>query len=396
MSDSDLARLGRASGSEILRLSRRDRAAAVRAVRELPPEAQAQACQDLRPEVRHQFLMLLDSPEKVVPLLPEMELCATIRSGGMSEAAWLLELATAEQRQACFDLDCWSGERIELDRVTEWIDGLIEAGRPTLVTALEQLDPELSVLALAGLTEVAVLSRDDEPPDGFFTEDGVVYFGPRNDGSFSRVKEIAQATFSEDQPIYWRLVYGLIYESMSEAEEWALRWRQGRLLDLGFPGREQAMRAYSPLAIEALPALPAEPGARPERTGELVETAELPAELAGTRFGEALRELPAQAAADALAGVLSLANALAVADRLRLSEPESIPTALRKAVRGLDRGLAEVAAARRAAAGSVLEHVPALELFRIGATLDPELRPPPFTPEEVRQLAEDLEGEEPG
>ena len=63
-----------------------------------------------------------------MPLLPEAELVHTVRAGGMSDAAWLLELATPEQRVACFDLDCWKGAEIEIPRVQEWLDALIEGG----------------------------------------------------------------------------------------------------------------------------------------------------------------------------------------------------------------------------------------------------------------------------
>jgi hypothetical protein len=352
------------------------------------------ACREVRPELRGAFLMLCDAPEKIVPLLPEADLCGAIRASGMSEGAWLLELATAEQRQACFDLDCWRSEQLEVGRVLEWVDALIEAGRPTLVSALREIDPELAVLALRGSASVAIVGRDEDPPDGFFTEDGVVYFGPRDDQSFARVREIAQATFSEDQPSYWRLVYGAVFEPSAELEEWALRWRRGRMVDLGFPQREQAMRAYRPLRVEDLEALPEPPSTRVEREGELVAAEPLPTEIAGTLLGQALRELPTGRAQDVLGSVLGVANSLAVADRLRLSEPDSIPAALRKAVRGIDRGLRELSAARRVAPSAALDRTQPLDLFRLGATLDPDLRPPAFSPEEIGELVgEDAEGE---
>jgi hypothetical protein len=385
MAESAIRPQGRARGAEILRIAGRDRAAAVVALRALSLQEQAAACEELRPELRSRFLLLLDAPEEVVPLLAETELCVTIRATGMSEAAWLLELATAEQRQACFDLDCWSNGRLELDRVTEWIDALCEAGRPTLVAALGQVDAEIGVLALAAFAEVTIVSKEDDPPEGAFTEDGVVYFRPRDEASFARVREIALATFSEDQPAYWRLVYGVLHESRAEAEEWARRWHEGRLADLGFPAREQAMQLYSPLRVDNLPALPESPAARPERAGELVASGELPAELTGTLVGEALRELSGGEAAQALAGVLAVANGVAVADRLRLSDADAIPAALRKAVRGIDRGLREVVAARRVTAPIALEQIHPRELFRVGAAAD-GLRPRSLSPGELEAL----------
>ena len=92
-----------ADGVALLRLGRTDRAAARARLLELSPEELALACQELRPEARSEFLMLVEHPEDVVPLLAEAELVHTVRAGGMSEAAWLLELATTEL--AAFNAD---------------------------------------------------------------------------------------------------------------------------------------------------------------------------------------------------------------------------------------------------------------------------------------------------
>ena len=66
--------------------------------------------------------------------------------------------------------------------------------------------------------------------------------------------------------------------------------------------------------------------------------------------------------------------AIAVADGLSLSDPESIPTALRKAVTGIDAGLREGSRVRNEAPERVLERVIPVDLFRVAVTLDPGLR----------------------
>lgn len=357
------------SGAELLRLSRSDRAAARAAAARMSVEAQASACQDLRLEVRNEFLMLVEHPEDVVPLLPEAELVQTVRAGGMSEAAWLLELATPAQRITAFDLDCWVGSELQVERVHEWLDALIEAGRPTLVKALEEIDLELLLLAVHAEAEVAVVSKEQEPPIGYFTPDGVVYFGTAPDASPHRIHEISHALFSEDQPLYWRLVYGMLFESPSECEEYALRWRTNRLQDLGFPDVEQAMRVYRPLPVERVT-----DWVPPVSERALVDVTKLPRQLRGTLLGEALAKLPAARAADLLGYVLGVANSLAVADRLALSERESVPQALEKAVRGIDTGIRELSRARGQAPEEVLDRTAPLDLFRVGATVDPTLK----------------------
>ena len=372
---------GDLSGPGLLRLARQNRGAARAQLAQLAPAALAGLCQGLRPEVRNEFLMLLEHPEDIVPLIAETELCVTIRSGGMSDAAWLLEVATPAQRQACLDLDAWNGDALDHARSAEWIDALIEAGRPVLAQALADLDPELWVLALRRMADVVVVSREDERPDGYFTEDGVIYFRAHSDADLARVKEIVQCGFADAQPRYWQMVYGALFELPSEIEEFALRWRNGRLADLGFPPREQAMQAYAALRPEQVESSDATTWQGSAPRG-LVERSELPRQLNGTLLGEALAELSPEHAGDVLGYVLGVANAVAVADRLRLSESESIPDALRKAVAGIDVGLRALARARDETPAEVVERTRPLDLFRVGATLEPgRIVKPPLEPD---------------
>jgi len=364
---------GEMSGAAVMQLARRDRTAARAELRGLSFEQQAALCGALRPEVRGEFLLLVDEPEHVVPLLEPAELVVAVRGAGMSEGAWLLELATPEQRIACIDLDCWQSYELEPARVNEWIDALIEAGRPTLVHALEELDPEIWLLAFKSMVEVVVIGRDDVPPDGYFTEDGVCYFKAESDEAFARVREVAQTAFSEKQPRYWQLVYGMLYEFESECEEYALRWRTGRLADLGFPDIEAAMRIYRPLALDAADVLDP-PVEQVARRHELVLTSELPGQYAETLLARALSELAPDRARDVVSYVLGVANTIAVADRMRLSEPETAPRALEKAVRGIERGLRELVAARGLPAHEILGRARVLDLFRVAATLDPDFK----------------------
>lgn len=359
------------SGTELLLLGRRDRADARGRLRRLSAEEQARACSELRAELRSEFLMLCDCPEEVVPLLPEAEFAHTIRAGGMSEAGWLLEIASDLQITACFDLDCWDGEEFRIERVGEWVDALIEAGRPTLTRVLSSTDLELWLLALWNETQVTIVGKEDDPPDGTFTPDGVVYFGVPDGVSPHRVLEITQGAFEADQPLYWRLVYGLLFEVPAEVEEYALRWRTNRLSDLGFPDREQAMRVYRSLSPTR-----AEETAEVELSGDIVRGFDLPKQLRGSLLGEALSELSPEVASDVLGYVLGVANSIAVADCLQLSDPESVPKALEKTVEGIDTGLREVARVRGRPPHEILESTAPLELFRAGATLKPELRGP--------------------
>jgi hypothetical protein len=374
------------SGTSLLRLARVSREAAKKKLRDLGEEEQARACLELRAEVRTEFLMLLDHPENVVPLLPDAEVCMTIRGSGMTDGAWLLELATREQTQACFDLDCWKGPRLDLPRTAEWVDALIEAGPETLARAVGETDGEVWVLLLRSLADVVVIGKEETPPDGSISVDGVVHFVPHEGADPSRVQQLAKTLAGHSPGEYWSLVYGAIFESPAEMQEYAQRWRSGRLADLGFPEREQALRVYARLRPEEAPVLDVStPGAA------LVPTRTLPRQLQGSLVGEALRKLSPARAGELLGYVLAVANALAVADDLVLSDPEAVPQALEKAVRGIDVGLRELARLRGRPPEEMLDHTLPLDLFRIGATLEASLRKHWVDPDD-----EDEAGEEEG
>lgn len=337
----------------------------------LDPQQVADRVQALPPRVREEILLLVEHPEQVVPLISEVELVSTLRSTGLADAGWLLEHATPQQLVACVDLDCWKGSKLSLYRVEEWLEAMIEAGPETVAKALDEFDPELWVLMMQEMAEFAV-TTPDAPPDDGFTEDGMVWYTPHLDGQDSRVSEILRIAFTEAPERYWQMVYGAIYETGAEAEEFALLWHRGRLADLGFPDLERAIQLYAPLPVGDAPVVDAGPAAE---GSELATAPQLPRLLQGALVGRALAELPPERAGELLGYVLGVGNAVAVADRLPLADPETIQSSMRKAVRGIDRGLEALATARRQSAGDVLDRTAPFDLFRVGATLDSQLRP---------------------
>jgi hypothetical protein len=365
----DLLGLVRARPARGRERARRDRAIQAR-LQGLPAREVADRVRSLPAHLREEVLTLVEHPEQVVPLLSELDLIGTLRATGLADAGWLLEFASPEQRVACIDLDCWRGSKLSLFRVHEWVDALVEAGDHVIAAALDEFDPELWVLLMQEMADFAVTTPDASPPDAL-SEDGMVWYSPHLDSSPSRLQEILRVAFTESPERYWQMVYGAIYETGAEAEEYALLWHKGRLNDLGFPDLERAIELYSPLRVEDAPVVDAGPESD---ESELVAAPQLPRLLRGALVAQALAELPALRAGELLGYVLAVGNAVAIADRLPLADPESIEQSLRKAVRGIDRGLEAVARARRLTPGQALDRTVPFELFRIGATLDPALR----------------------
>ena len=370
-----------AASRRILALARRDRNAARREIALLPVEDQvALVCEAPLP-ARREILDLLPTPEAVIPALPEAELCFTAKAIGLADSAWLLAHATPEQLVACVDLDAWSSLDLVPDRARlgAWMSAFADAGETALLAAAASLDPELLVLWLRDRIEVWLKTNEDdwEPPPGAQSLDGQFFYRARKAGDdLEDLRMLLDALFREDYWTYFRMLQGVTWELETETEEWALRWRTGRLLDLGFPSWEEAMAIYGVLPARSLAELPEVAPVLEE--GDWRPPIWLPRLPVSSASAHALfRALAALGEAERqpyLLGFLSLANRIAVADRLPLGDAESIPVAVEKAAELVSRGLEHVATERGLAVSEVLRRTSLERLFRVGFTLS---RTPP-------------------
>jgi len=365
----------------VLELARRDREAGREALRALALEARVALVCETPVARRGEILDLVSDLEALVPALPEAELCFTAKALGLSEAGWLLALASDEQIQACLDLDAWSGLAPDAARLDAWLEALADAGDETLVRAGRALDAELLVLLLRARARVCMKPSEEgwEPPTGSHTLEGQFFLSARREGDdLAPLLQLLHALFREDYWLYFRLMQGAIWELDPELEEWALRWRTERLQDLGFPPWGEAMRIYGFLRPERRGEIP--PGGTPLEVGAW----RLPIWIPGLPAAPDARHTIFRAAAELgpeerrafFFAFVALANKLAVADRLPLGDAESIPTAIEKAARIASLGLEHVADSNAMVGVEVLRRVEVERLFRVGASLDPDARPP--------------------
>lgn len=371
-----LTPLGRAA--RILELLRKDRGSAAAELSALPVDEQVALVCETPVARREELLDLLPDPAPVIARLPEVDLCVTVKQVGLADAAWILEHAGESQLVACVDLDAWGPFAPDREKLGEWLEAIVEAGPETILRAAHALDPESLVLYLKDRVHVLVRPGGDEapdwePPGGGVTLDGQIHLVARRPGDdLEPVLRLLDVLFQQDYWLYFRLLQGVIWELESDAEEWALRWRTGRLLDLGFPPWEEAMPIYGYV--------------RPEERASLPEAESAPLDVAAWSLpvwmprvpdaGDA-RHLLFRAAAglgeDERRGFLyafvALANKVAVADRLPLGDAESIPTALERAAELASAGLDHVAKENLLDVSEVLRRVPLVRLFRVGASL---------------------------
>ena len=385
----------------LLELARTDRKAAQAQFAALAADAQLALVCETPAARRAELIALAPLPEALIPRLPPAELVFTAKAVGLHDAGWLLEHATEEQLVACFDLDAWSLAAPDLDKLHGWITALADAGEDTLLRAAQALDAELIVLELRDRARVTLKPDGDDswqPPVGAHTLDGVFFLEPlRDDDDFSELLTLLRVLFQNDYWTYYRLLQGAQHELESDAQEWALRWRDGRLQDLGFPPFDDAKRIYAFVRPDQLGALPK--GDEHHAVGEWQFPVWMPSlpvsrdqELALFRALAALPEAERRPHAFAF---MALANRVAMADELPLGDAETLPAALEKAARLASRGLEHVASANAVPLPEVLRRATLERLFRVGHQL--EVRDGLLAPPKPRALEddEDESGEEP-
>jgi hypothetical protein len=355
----------------ILGLKESDRDAAREALGRLAPEAQVALICESPLSLRATLLGLVSQPEEVIPLIPPAELCFVVKSVGLTDAGWLLEHASAEQITAAVDLDGWKGLAPDPDRIGEWLKTLVSAGEETVLRAAHSLDFELLVLELRERVSVILVGRNETPdlPDRALTLDGQFYVVPTRTGDdLEDVMVLLRVMFQNDYWFYHRLLQALSAELEHELQEWALRWRNGRLQDLGFPALDDARRIYAWLSPEQVGQIPEQPHAL--EVGEWPLAVWMPSLPVAGKGGELLfasiAAMSDEERRPLMFAFLALANRVAVADELPLGDAESLPQAIAKAEQTASAGLAHLARENDVLPTEVLRRVTLERLFMVG------------------------------
>jgi hypothetical protein len=362
---------------ELLALARRDPRAAEQALGALPIGAQVAVVCEAPLAERGRILGMLDHPEEVIPEIPPAELCFTIKAIGLADAAWVLEHATPEQSVAALDLDAWRGNEMDVATANEWLEAIARTSPEARVRTLEALDAEL--LALALRARIGVVQKPDDaegwqPPADSQTLEGQFHYWALADGDdLADVTSHLRGLFESAYWSYFRLMHAIQWELESDSAEWALRWRTGRLEDLGFPPWDDAMRIYRFLDERARRELPSEAPPLVAEWPLAVWLPQLPqTNSAGDRIFRAIAELGEDERSAHFYAFVALANRIAVADGLPLGDAESTPTAIAKAARFAGAGLAYLASEHGLRDAELVRRVSIEHLFRVGVNLDPD------------------------
>jgi hypothetical protein len=319
---------------------------------------------------RRRLDVILDArdPQALVRALPADEVYLLVREVGLADAAELVRLASPEQFKTFLDLDAWSRDRLDPRRVLPWLRAARAGalGEPKAAARwglkLAALDPELLLLVLRTSLRVHDLEANPDPEitsDRFMrTPEGKLLIEFRVEGAeYAAVRGILDDLFADDPFRTTRLLSALGSEAESELEESALRWRTGRLADLGFPSLDEALSWFARPPLGQ--ALPPGPPARPSgfflaqfRRGSLLDRAAARLDL---EWRDALDHQ-----------VLAAANAVLVADGVDPGDLAAVRSAVEAARAMVEMGLEQVAGGEEERAAEALREVAVKRLFQEG------------------------------
>jgi hypothetical protein len=314
--------------------------------------------------------VVLDAPDPraFVRQLPAEDLYFAIREIGLTDSVEIVAFASPLQFRAFVDLDAWQEHLPVPAQVTKWLEiAAVGARTPQEFRAKRKaLDPELILVVLKAMTVVHPLEENDNPvlTSTNFIETAehkyIVEIMPEGPEG-ATVRRLIEDFIDEDPFTATRLFEAVRWESNSELEETSLRWRTGRLRDMGFPDMEEALHIWAPLPKTWKPASQsAEPGPVAGVPALLLVSSRAPLFL--DRVAERLPDAARPAFNE---GLIYLLNCAIVADGIDPKDLDLARDTLAATRDMLSLGLELTAAGNEDAALAILGATPPQELFRL-------------------------------
>lgn len=214
--------------------------------------------------VKQRIEQLLSAPDSAaqVQALSPVEYAVLLKAAPDPELRpALLQLGHPEQIRTVLDLDCWQRDSLQSQRVLAWLEELQRSGADTFAQALQTMDSEMLIVVLHRHIRVsAALPPEEEDDPGPYDEVLAnelyrVAFVDPDSALNERVVAFLRWLRLTDLDMYHSLMQGVMWAQESECEEWAYRWKVGRLQDEGIPDIEEVLETYHVVDVET-PAVP--------------------------------------------------------------------------------------------------------------------------------------------
>jgi hypothetical protein len=339
----------------------------------LPIKSQADTVLQARGKERLHALFLSEHPEQLVQQLPELEVFLTVKEVGEQDSLDLISLTTPEQFQYLLDLDFWKRDKLDPEKILNWMEILLESGEKKVTQFIHSTDLGFVALLLIKFLHVTTLEgepleeMDKTPPftlDQFYF---ILFKGKRTREVF---QPFLQILCRVDREGYRRLMDSLIVELESDLEETGYRLRNGRLADYGFPDFEEALEIYRFVSPDSLVS-----EERPlrdrgqEEMGRGSPTFYLSHQNEGPFFSSIFSRMDDPQEQDRLSQeITALCNKAIVAEAIDLSNIAAIERVVTKVYHYLNLGLQYLSKEEEMRASVILRALPIQRLFQCGVS----------------------------
>lgn len=352
----------------------------------LPFKAKLEFLYGLPARQKRDLILSAPEAERLVQSFSPETLFYTVKEIGSADSGDLLSLAIPEQIQGLFDLDCWTRDRPNLDRMREWIEALTEGGRKRMTEGLMGLDMEMMALLLRQYFRVHrlddPLTAADVPSDRFvqFDEHYIIEF-QRHDAILQPLVDFLEEVFERDYTYFTALMEEIYWSVEAELEEEAYQFRRARLNDRGFPDFFEAQDVFAYINprdfLKIRAGYDAPTRADLLRDDELVPhgMAPVPSDTDLSLFNTALMAgFAAQGQRQLRSEMALVSNEVLVASAVDFGDLDAVRVAVERTHHYLNLGLEYLAAGDLNNAIEHLRDTHLKLLFRLGVSLTIDLR----------------------
>ena len=340
----------------------------------LPLEQQLRLVLDSYGQTRIELLKLSDRFEELVQALPPEEILLTVEEAEGEDLLAIVKATSMEQFTFLTDIRWWQQDEIDPQRVSGWLQLLVECGEEKILDWLFNVDPELLVTVLKRSLSVIKCTEDFTPPEeaadeGIFTLDGLYYFKCFDQTLLPTWRKILMLYRSYDPEAFVSTMEAVIWENLIEVEQLAYHFRQSRLAERGFPDLDEALEIYTYIPRERQKDV-LRGGPAVVRGDESLTPAPrypLKSQDHAVLLARALKQIGDQRIFEQFCyGLVAVANKVQVADGLELGHPESIRISARKTAGYINIALEELSGMNLTTATDLVQRVHPQHLFQIG------------------------------
>ncbi len=336
-----------------------------------------QSLLSMRPKERLDALISRPDAMPVVRALPAQDVLILIKDIGITDCLEFLELLSPQQVQEILDLDAWQGPSIYPTAIGPWLAALHMANPRRAAQTFCALDIALSGFLFKQYTriyETADLDNvnDDssirsDTPDRHYT----IFFddsAPEQDLVLF-LKQTIEQLYQRDYKFVLRLIETARFETASMLEEEALRWRDGRMQDMGFPSFDEA----SSILAYISPNLPLPQGGRGTKgegdSSPLPVPFTIPPDWRNfVVLNRALQNASDDAKQRFVSEFVNTANCLQLALKQNLGDSDSLRETVRRVASTIEKALMHLSKGDDSMLSGLL-HLSARKLFQIGNSL---------------------------